>query len=122
MNTIYYYELTPKQNESADMIASMMKSEFGIVVKRMKERRNSRFSVPVGSGFGDCVWRVNYHNDTIEASFSRPCWQSKAVKQGGMKWNHQGGFWYGPNTQQVADMCNMLKLTQVDAISAGGAS
>ena len=116
----YWFEITPEQDKSINIIAAMFHNEFGINIQPFKQRRSSRFAEPVGAGFGDRVWRVNYLADQIEASFSHPCWQSKAVKQGGMKWNHQGGLWYGANTQQIADMCNMLKLTQVDAIGAGG--
>ena len=114
----YWFEIPKELEGSGCIVAKMLADEFGITVSELKGRRASRFSEPVGNGFGDKVWRVNYVSDQIEASFSRPCWQSKAVKQGGMKWNHIGGFWYGPNTQQTADMCNMLKLVQVDSINA----
>lgn len=116
MSKRFCFDVTEEQERNISLVISMMKSEFGIEVKEMKSRRSSRFSTPVGAGFGDCVWRVNYREDRIEASFAKPCWQSKACKSSGMKWNHEGGFWYAPNEQKFADACNILKLVQVEAI------
>ena len=118
MKTRYFFEVSDEQDKFITAIVSMMKSEFGVDVREMKRCRNSRFSTPVGAGFGDCVWRVNYRDNQIEASFAKPCWQSKAIKSSGMKWNHEGGFWYAPNEQRFADACNILKLSQVDSIPA----
>ena len=112
----YYFDVTEEQERNIALVFSMMKSEFGIEVNELKSRRSSRFSTPVGVGFGDCVWRVNYNADRIEASFARPCWQSKAVKSAGFKWNHECGIWYAENTQTNAEACGILKLVQVESI------
>lgn len=112
----YYFSLTKEQQESIEIVKTMMRNEFGIEISEMSSRRKSRFSVPAGKGFGDCVWRVNYKLDRIEASFSRPCWQSKTCKSGGMKWVHEDGVWCAPNAQRYADLCNIIKLTQVESI------
>ena len=100
-----------------DIIKSMMKSEFGIEIAEFRSRRNSRFAEPVGPGFGDKLWRVNYELNRIEASFGKPCFQSKALKTADFKWDHAAGLWYADNTEHYAEVCRLLKLVQTDSVA-----
>jgi len=104
-------------DDKVEIVKSMMKSEFGIEVNELRRRKNSRFAEPVGPGFGDKLWRVNYEMDSIEASFSKPCWQSKALKAAGFVWCHGRGLWFSTNESKNEEVCNMLKLVQTDSVA-----
>lgn len=105
------------KESDAPIILGMLLNEFGIKAEEFRARR-SRFASPAGSGFGDNVWRINYAENIVEASFEKPCWKSKTLKSAGFKWIHEKGVWASENSQRSADILNLLKMVRVDDIPA----
>lgn len=103
-------------DEGNEAIISSLSKEIGVQFHEMTARRMSRFSRMCGNGFGDHVWRINYAQQRIEASFSKPCMESKKLKSFGFKWLHEDGIWYAPNLQEFADNCESLGLSQVESV------
>lgn len=104
-----------EENQS-NIIRSMMRSEFNIDIEESVSRRRYRSSKPAGPGFGDKVWRVNYETNRVEASFARPCHQSRSLKAAGFMWDNGSGVWYRDNTGESASVCMLIKLVQVDPV------
>lgn len=113
MKKRFWFEI---DSDDYAIVASMLKNEFGIELNTLTSRTNKRFALPAGAGFGDKVWRVNYADDCIEASFSKPCFQSKTLKGFGFKWCHERGVWIGDNDERCATACRIIKLVQVEGV------
>lgn len=104
-------------DSSMESIVQSLAKEIGVEIKPMTARRWSRFGKPSGKGFGDKVWRVNYKMGSIEASFNKPCKESKSLKMNGFKWNHADGIWYAPNNNENAEVCFSLNLDQTEPVT-----
>lgn len=105
------YWFSVKESDAV-IVVSYLK-EMGIEAKEMTPRRSKRFGTKAGPGFGDHVWRVNVPFFRIEASFSKPCADSRTLKQAGFRWDHQDGVWYSENTDANAAFLNSIGLRQV---------
>lgn len=110
-----YWIDVPEGNEA---IVQSLAKEIGVELHEMSKRRMSRFALPCGAGFGDHVWRVNYKQQRIEASFSKPCSDSKKLKGLGFRWLHEDGVWYAPNSQEYANICSAMGFKQVEHVIA----
>ena len=105
------------KESDAPIILGMLQNEFGIKAEEFRSRK-SRFSSPAGSGFGGNVWRINYAENIVEASFEKPCWKSKTLKSAGFKKIQKKGVWASENCQRSADVLNLLNVIRVDDIPA----
>lgn len=103
-------------DEADKVLADSLAAELGIKLQPYEDpwTRVRR----CGSGFGDMVWRVNYAKDRIEISFAKPCETSKLAKKCGFRWHNKDGVWFAPNLKAFADVCEALKLKQVDGVPA----
>ena len=98
-------------------IAMSLAKELGVELHPLGRARQKRFGRGCGPGFGDHIWRVNYELNRIEASFAKPCLESKILKANGFKWSAECGVWHAPNTQENASVCTeAANLTQVESI------
>ena len=105
------YWFSVKETDAVIVISYL--KEMGIEAKEMSPRRSRRFGSKCGPGFGDHVWRVNVPLSRIEASFSKPCADSRTIKSCGFRWDHAEGVWYSENTDANASLLNSIGLRQV---------
>lgn len=98
-------------------IAAALAKELGVELHTLGAARQKRFSRKAGPGFGDHVWRVNYALDRIEASFDKPCTESKMLKANFFKFDWHDGVWYSQNTHDNATICKeVANLTQIESV------
>lgn len=102
--------------EGDDVIVLSFLRSLGIEAKELTPRRSRRFGSSCGPGFGDNVWRVNIPMVRIEVSFSKPCANSRILKQCGFKWDHQRGVWYSEDTDANATLLNSLGIRQIEHV------